>query len=43
MFLHFRGIIICYVLDFTFLKEAAEHDVLSRPLQHAREFCMLKV
>ncbi len=38
MFLHFRGIIICYVLNLTFYKEAAEHNVKSRPFQHATSF-----
>ncbi len=43
MFLHFKGITMCYVLNLTFFKEAAEHDIISRQLQHAREFFMLKV
>ncbi len=40
---HFKGITMCYVLNLTFFKETAEHDVISRQLQHAREFFMLKV
>ncbi len=42
MFLHVRCIIICHVLNLTFLKDAAVHGVISRPLQHPRDLAFSK-